>query len=454
MALISVNPATGEILREFRAWSADDVQKVVEKVHAAWREWRSVELTERSRLMSRLASTIRAQRDELSHIITLEMGKPVTEARAEVEKCATACDYSAEHSAGFLSPEAIESDASKSYVRFDPLGVILAVMPWNFPFWQVFRFAAPAMMSGNAVLLKHASNTSWCSLSIEGLFVQAGFPENVFRSILAGPALVPDVIRSRSVSGVTLTGSSAAGAAIGEVAGRSMKKSVMELGGSDPFIVLVDADLDLAAEQATLSRTLNCGQSCIAAKRFIVESSVADGFLERFIERMHARGVGDPLSESTQMGPMARRDLRDQLHGQVEESERKGARVVLGGKLVEGPGAFYPPTVLTGVEAGMPAFDQELFGPVASVIVAGSEDEALDLANHTSFGLGASLWTRDVGRAENLAGRLEAGSVFINGMVKSDPRLPFGGIKESGHGRELSVYGFREFVNIKTVWVR
>ncbi len=454
MALISINPASGETLREFKEWSAGEVQRVLDDVHVAWSAWRYIELSERGKHMSRLASVLRGQRDDLAKIISLEMGKPIMEARAEVEKCAMVCEHSAAHAAEFLSPEFLGSDASRSYVRFDPLGVILAVMPWNFPFWQVFRFAAPALMAGNGVLLKHASNTTWCSLSIEGLLVQSGFPEDVFRSVLAGSSLVAGIIANPKIAGVTLTGSAAAGRAVGEAAGRALKKTVMELGGSDPFIVLKDADLDFAAGQATLSRTLNCGQSCIAAKRFIVEKPVLEPFLTRFRERMEALVVGDPLSEETQVGPLARPDLREQLHRQVERSVQQGAEVVLGGKPVPGPGAFYLPTILTGVKPGMPAFDEELFGPVASIIAAEDAEEALQLANDTAFGLGASLWTQNTERAEKLAGRVEAGAVFINGFVKSDPRLPFGGVKESGYGRELSAYGIREFVNIKTVWVR
>lgn len=454
MALVSINPATEEIIREFKAWSDDETFEAVGKVYEAGSSWRQNSFNKRSRLVSAMATVLRQQKEDMARMITQEMGKPIREARAEVEKCAQLCDYYEEYSEAFLGRKNIKSDAGKSYVRFDPLGVILAVMPWNFPFWQVFRFAIPALMAGNTVLLKHASNTTWCSLSIEGLFAKAGFPENVFRSLLIGSGAVAEVIRDRRVAGVTLTGSSKAGRAVAQTAGASLKKTVLELGGSDPFIVLADADIDLAVEAAVTSRMINAGQSCVAAKRFILEKTIADKFLYGFKKSMEALTVGDPLSDSTRVGPMARMDLRDDLDQQVQKSIELGAKLLTGGGPIDGPGAFYRPTILVDVKLGMPAYDEELFGPVAVVIVVDNVDDAMDKANETDYGLGASIWTADLKLAESLATRIEAGAVFINGFVKSDPRLPFGGIKDSGYGRELSKYGIREFVNIKTVWIK
>ncbi len=454
MALVSMNPATGELIKEFRSWSEGETYETVEKVYKAGHSWRQTSFTERIRLALAMAAVLRRQKEDLASMITLEMGKPISEARAEVEKCALLCDYYAEHAKAFLSNEDIESGAGKSYVRFDPLGTILAVMPWNFPLWQVFRFSIPALMAGNTVLLKHASNTTWCALSIEGLFASAGFPENIFRSLMIGSGDVAGVIRDRRIAGVTLTGSSKAGQAVAQTAGASLKKTVLELGGSDPFIVLPDADIGQAVEAAVTSRMINAGQSCVAAKRFIVEKTVMDKFLEGFKSKMEALVIGDPIYDSTQVGPMARMDLRDSLHQQVQKSIELGAKALTGGGPIDGPGAFYQPTILVDVKPGMPAYDEEMFGPVASVIVAGNTDEAIETANDTDYGLGASIWTADSELAEALAARIEAGAVFINGFVKSDPRLPFGGIKDSGYGRELSIYGIREFVNIKTVWMR
>src|SRR5713101_1374978 len=385
--------------------------------------------------------------------MALEMGKPVTQGEAEVEKCAWGCEYYAEHAARFLAPEPRETDAARSYVRFDPLGPVLAVMPWNFPFWQVFRFAAPALMAGNAGILKHASNVPRCALEIERVFRAAGLPEGLFGTVLVGPAAVPALIADARIRAVTLTGSDRAGSQVAEQAGRHLKKTVLELGGSDPFIVLEDADLERAATTAVEARLINSGQSCIAAKRFIVVEHVAERFLERFTSEMRARRVGDPLDPATQVGPQARLDLRENLHRQVQESVKRGARLVLGGQVPAGQGAFYPPTVLIAVEPGMPAFDQETFGPVAAVIRAKDEADAIRLANASPYGLGASVWTADVKRGERVAREIDAGSVFVNALVKSDPRLPFGGVKRSGYGRELSQYGLREFVNIKTVWL-
>ncbi|RMF87253.1 MAG: NAD-dependent succinate-semialdehyde dehydrogenase [Nitrospirae bacterium] len=453
MAIESLNPATGELLERFEAMAPEAVEAAVAATFAAWRAWRDTDFATRAERMREAARLLRRDAERHARTMTEEMGKPIREARAEVEKCAWVCDYYAETAADHLAPEPGESDGSKAYVRFDPLGPVLAVMPWNFPYWQVFRFAAPALMAGNAGLLKHASNVPRCALAIEALFREAGFPEDLFRTLLVGADQVGAVIDDPRVAAVTLTGSEPAGRQVAARAGSALKKTVLELGGSDPFVVLEDAELDTCCAVATTARCLNSGQSCIAAKRFIVVEAVYDRFLEAFTDRMRALRVGDPLDEATEVGPLARADLRDELHEQVVRSVERGARVVTGGTVPEGPGAFYPPTVLVEVGPGQPAYEEELFGPVAAVIRARDEAEAVAIANDTRFGLGASLWTADVERGERLAARIEAGSVFVNGMVKSDPRLPFGGVKASGYGRELARFGIREFVNVKTVWV-
>ncbi len=455
MALRSVNPADGRLVQEYPEAEPEAVARILREAHAAFLEWRRTTFPERAVPLKRAGALLRERREELARLMALEMGKPVAQGRAEAEKCAWVCDYYAENAERFLSPEVIPTDASRSYVAFVPLGVVLAVMPWNFPLWQVFRFAAPALMAGNAGVLKHAGNVSGCALAIERIFADGGLPPALFRTLLVPSTRVAEIIAAPEVMAVTLTGSTPAGQAVAARAGSLLKKTVLELGGSDPYVVLEDADLDATAETCAASRLINGGQSCIAAKRFVVVESVRERFLERFVERMKARTMGDPLQEGIDLGPQARRDLRDELHDQVRRSVAAGARVVLGGDVPEGPGAYYPATVLDAVGPGMPAYDEELFGPVASVISARDESDAVRIANDSPFGLGAAVFTRDSARGERLAAEaLDAGSCFVNSPVKSDPRLPFGGIKLSGYGRELSHFGIREFVNVKTVYVK
>ena len=453
MSIESVNPATGEVLETFTPASPEELDRIVARAHAAFMKWRSVPFAVRAERMRETARLLRKGLEQHALNMTLEMGKPIVQAEAEVEKCASCCDYYADHAESFLAAQPRTTDASTSYVRFDPLGVVLAVMPWNFPYWQVFRFAAPALMAGNAGILKHASNVPRCALAIEKVFREAGFPEGLFATALIESGPVAALIADPRIVAATLTGSERAGSAVAAQAGRELKKTVLELGGSDPFIVLGDADLAAAAKGAADARLVNSGQSCIAAKRFIAVEAVADRFLDRFADELRARRMGDPMARDTQVGPQAKIDLRDDLHRQVEESVKRGAKLLLGGQIPSGPGAYYPPTLLAGVDKGMPAFDEETFGPVAAVIRAKDEGDAVRLANDSSFGLGASLWTQDRARAQRLAAQIEAGAIFVNGIVKSDPRLPFGGIKRSGYGRELSEYGIREFVNIKSVWI-
>jgi len=449
----SVNPATGQVIETFAETSPDALDRILERADAASRAWSRVAVRERAERLRVAARILRERKDAYGRTMALEMGKPLAQGVGEAEKCAWACEYYADQGEGFLAPQPRSTDASKSYVRFDALGSVFAIMPWNFPFWQVFRFAAPALLAGNAGILKHAPNVSRCALEIEQVFREAGFPDGLFRAVLLSNEGAGRVIADPRVHAVTLTGSDRAGSQVAEQAGRHLKKTVLELGGSDPFIVLEDADLDRAVVTAAEARLINSGQSCIAAKRFIVAESVAERFVGQFAEALQGRKVGDPLDPATQVGPQARLDLRANLHSQVQESVKRGARLLLGGKVAPGPGAFYPPTLLVAVEPGMPAFDQETFGPVAAVIVAKDEADAIRLANASRYGLGASVWTADQERGERIARELEVGSVFVNGFVKSDPRLPFGGVKRSGYGRELSEYGLREFVNVKTVWV-
>lgn len=454
MPLVSLNPATDEVLREYPELSEAELDAAVRGAAAAFRVWRWRPFAERARALLAVKEALLARREELARLMALEMGKPLAQGRAELDKCAAGCEFYAAQAEAFLRPEPAPTEAAKSYVAFEPLGPVLAIMPWNFPFWQVFRFAAPALMAGNAALLKHASNVSGCALAIESLFREAGLPEGLFRSLLISSDRVAGLIARPEIRAVTLTGSGRAGAEVAAQAGRFLKKTVLELGGSDPYLVLADADLELAARVSAQSRLINAGQSCIAAKRFIVVEAVRADFEARFIAAMREAVVGDPLLEATQVGPLARRDLRDELQRQVDASLAQGAKLLLGGGPAPGPGAFYPPTVLGGVRPGMAAFDEETFGPVAAIVPARDEEEAIELANATSFGLGSCVFTQDLARGECIAReRLEAGSCFVNALVKSDNRLPFGGVKASGYGRELSAFGIREFVNVKTVYV-
>ena len=455
MVIVTVNPATGRSLEAYPDMTADELRDILDRAEAEFRAWRHTAFGTRQELMDEAAAVLRMRREELAALMAAEMGKPLAQGRAEVEKCAWVCEYYAEHAERFLADEAAASDAARSFVAFRPLGVVLAVMPWNFPLWQVFRFAAPALMAGNAGVLKHSSNVMGCALAIEDVFRAAGFPGGLFRTLVIGSARVREVIEAPQVRAVTLTGSGPAGRAVAAAAGAVLKKSVLELGGSDPYVVLEDADLESAVQACVDSRLINSGQSCIAAKRFIVVEQVRNRFEELFVELMRAKRMGDPFDERVDVGPQARQDLRDELHKQVEASIDRGARVLLGGTVPPGPGAFYPPTVLTEVRPGMPAYDEELFGPVAAIVGASDETDAVRIANDSVFGLGAAVFTQDVARGERLArDELEAGACFVNAFVKSDPRLPFGGIKESGYGRELAAFGIREFVNIKTVWVK
>ncbi len=449
----SINPATGQPLQAFVPHDAGEIRRRLDASAAAFDGWRATPFATRSALLRAVAVVLRARRDALARRMVLEVGKPVGAAEAEVEKCAWVCEFYADRAGAFLAPEPIATDATESLVRFDPLGPVLAVMPWNFPLWQVFRFAAPALMAGNVGLLKHASNVCGCALDIEDAFREAGLPAGVFQVLLIPARDVDAVIRDPVVRAVTLTGSDLAGRRVASAAGDALKKSVLELGGSDPFIVLADADPVAVAAEAAKARCINSGQSCIAAKRFLVEEPVADRFEAALVDAMSRLRVGDPADRATDVGPLARPDLVDDLHSQVTRSIAAGAVLRTGGRRPDGPGFFYPPTVLSRVEPGMPAFDEETFGPLAPVTRVRDADHAVELANRSRFGLGASLWTSpDRGRA--LAPRLEAGCVFVNGIVKSDPRLPFGGIKDSGWGRELAAFGIREFVNAKTVWVK
>jgi succinate-semialdehyde dehydrogenase/glutarate-semialdehyde dehydrogenase len=453
--LKSVNPATGKTVKTYETHSDKGVEKIINATDKSWHLWRTISFTQRAVFMQNISTLLLSKKEELARLMALEMGKVIKEGVAEIEKCARVCEYYAHNAESFLENEFIETEAFRSFVSYQPLGTILAVMPWNFPFWQVFRFLAPTLMAGNTAVLKHASNVPGCAMAIEELFREAGFPENVFRTLLIGSSQVEKVIRHPAIKAVSLTGSTPAGKNVAAIAGSELKKCVLELGGSDPYIILKDADLEKAAKICASGRLLNTGQSCIGAKRFIVVNEVYTEFLEHFTHEMNRAFFGDPFHPETTMGPLARIDLRDELHQQVVISVKNGAEIVLGGEIPNRKGAFYPPTILENVKPGMPAYDEELFGPVASVIRVKDEQEAIKVANDTEFGLGAAVFTRDLKNGEHIAEKLlDAGCCFVNDFVKSDPRLPFGGIKTSGYGRELSNLGIKEFMNVKTVVVK
>jgi succinate-semialdehyde dehydrogenase/glutarate-semialdehyde dehydrogenase len=454
MAIATINPATGEVVKQFQALTPHQIDQKLSKAAQVWQEYRRVPIEERAKCMAQAADILEKEKQELGRLMTLEMGKTFKSAVEEAAKCAWACRYYVENAAHFLADEPVQTNATRSYVRYLPIGPVLAVMPWNFPFWQVFRFAAPALMAGNVGLLKHASNVPQCALAIEDVFRRAGFQEGAFQTLLISSAQVQGVIEDPRVKAVTLTGSTPAGSQVASEAGRVIKKTVLELGGSDPYIVMPSADLDEAVKTAVKARAINNGQSCIAAKRFIVHEAIANEFTRRFVAGMAALKVGDPMDESTDIGPLATADIRAILERQVNESVARGAKLLTGGKSLPGSGYYYAPSVLTDIPADSPAFNEEVFGPVALLFRVKDINEAIRLANDTEFGLGSSAWTRDPGEQQRFIDDLQAGMTFINGMVASDPRLPFGGVKESGFGRELNTFGIREFVNIKAIWIK
>lgn len=454
MSLLSINPANGKIINKYKEHSLKQIGKKIVQTHQAWETWKETSFKERAIPMKQLAKILLLRKQALAELMALEMGKPIKQGLAEIEKCAAVCDYYAVNAPTLLKEQLVETDASKSFISFQPIGVVLAIMPWNFPFWQVFRFLAPALMAGNCGVLKHASNVPGCAIAIENMVQEAGFPDHVFQTLLIGSKAINTVIENPLIQAVTLTGSNAAGKQVAAKAGSLIKKTVLELGGSDGYVILEDADLELAAETCVNSRLINSGQSCIAAKRFIVVKAVEKAFTKLFLKKMQSKIMGDPMNSATDIGPQARADLREQLHEQVKKSVKKGAKCILGGKIPKGDHAYYPATILTDIKKGMPAYEEELFGPVAAIIVAKDENEAIAIANDTPFGLGAAIFTADKKKGEMIANELlQAGSCFVNSLVKSDPRLPFGGIKQSGYGRELGVFGIHEFVNIKTVYV-
>lgn len=447
----SINPYTNELIEEFDTHTTEDILQAIDTADKTFTTWRSTSFAERATLMRKAAEVLRSGKEKYALSMVQEMGKPITEAYAEVEKCAVVCEYYADHAETFLQDEVVSTEADKSYVKYQPLGAVLAVMPWNYPYWQVFRFAAPALMAGNVCLLKHAQNVTRCALFIEEIFTIAGFPTGAFKSLVITPEQTKTVIENKKVKAVTLTGSERAGKSVASTAGAHIKKTVLELGGSNAFIVLDDADMEVAAEVGCTSRMVNTGQSCIAAKRFIVMRSIAEQFTQLLHDKITALKHGEPTDEQTQVGPLARVDLAEKLEQQVQQSLDAGAKLLMGHKRVN---AFYQPTIITDVKPGMPAFDEELFGPVASIITVDSEEEALELANMSNYGLGMTVCTRSAEKAQLFIDGAEDGAVFVNSQVRSDPRLPFGGTKLSGYGRELSAHGIKEFVNIKTVYVK
>ncbi|HLD26738.1 MAG TPA: NAD-dependent succinate-semialdehyde dehydrogenase [Patescibacteria group bacterium] len=454
MSIQIINPATGDLIKTFTEFTQKMIEERLQSASQTYYQWKKIPFSIRKKLMLLVADNLQDNKEKYAKLITQEMGKPIIQSKSEIEKCILVCRYFAENAEKFLSNEIVQTEAMKSYIHCEPLGVILVIMPWNFPFWQVFRAVVPIIMAGNTVVLKHASNVSQTSLVIEKIFHDCGFLKGVFTSLLIEGSTVLRIIDDKRIVGVTLTGSESVGKIVAEYAGSTIKKTLLELGGSDPFIILSDANLESASEVAVQARMINAGQSCIAAKRFIVCEDIVDEFISLFVSKMKALVLGDPLDEKTQVGPLARKDLLTQLHQQVEKSLKKGAQLLLGGKIIQGKGFFYEQAIVSNVVKGMPLYDEEVFGPVASIIIVADENEALCVANDTKYGLGASVWTQKAKSIEKFIHGLEVGSVFINDMVKSDPRLPFGGIKLSGYGRELGMYGIKEFVNIKTIVIK
>jgi succinate-semialdehyde dehydrogenase/glutarate-semialdehyde dehydrogenase len=457
MSILSINPVNGIIIKTYQEDSEELINQKIEKVHQSWLSYKETDFKSRARLLLQVSKLLIERKNSLAELMALEMGKPLKDGVAEVLKCASVCEYYAKNGAEFLADQVVKTSAAKSYVSFQPIGVVLAIMPWNFPFWQVFRFVAPALMAGNAGVLKHSSGVTGCAIEIEKVIEDAGFPANVFKTLISGSKAIPKVIENPYIKAVTLTGSTEAGKKVAEQAGKMIKKTVLELGGSDPYLILEDADLEKAAKICANARLINNGQSCIAAKRFIAVKSVAEKFTKLFKAEMESKKTGDPFHERTDLGPMARAELRDELHQQVLKSIKQGAKCILGGEIpkMEGQHAYYQPTILTHVKAGILAYSEELFGPVATIIIANDTDDAIRIANDTNFGLGAAVFTENLELAEDIArNKLAAGSCFVNEGVKSDPALPFGGINESGYGRELGMFGIHEFVNIKTVYIK
>ena len=453
MAIASINPTTGETLKTFQALNNAEIEEKLQRAADTFRAYRHTPMADRTRMMQRAAEILETEKNEFARVMTIEMGKPIKAAVSEAEKCAWVCRYYADNAARHLADQIVQTNAQKSYVHFQPLGPVLAVMPWNFPFWQVFRFAAPALMAGNVGLLKHASNVPQCALAIEDIFSRAGFPSGAFQTLLIGSDAVEGILNDVRVVAATLTGSEPAGRSVASIAGKQIKKTVLELGGSDPFIVMPSANLDEAVSTAVKARTINNGQSCIAAKRFIVATEIYDEFERRFVEEMRALRIGDPLEESTDIGPLATPQIVNDLDEQVKKAVASGAHILTGGNKINRPGNFFEPTVLVDVDTNTPVSCEEIFGPVAMLFRVSGMDEAIRIANVTTFGLGSAAWTNDAREQNQFIEELDAGAVFINGMVASDPRLPFGGVKNSGYGRELAEFGIREFVNIKTVWI-
>lgn len=454
MGIQSINPLTNQVIKDYEEHTEQQIQDTITKADTTYLKWKKTSFEERSRLMHKAADVLRKNKEKYGQIMTDEMGKTKKEGIAEAEKCALACDYYAQHAASFLADEPLKVDEGEAYIAYDPIGTVLAIMPWNFPFWQVIRFAAPNLMAGNVGILKHASNVPQCALALEEVFREAGFPEGAFQSLLISSKKVNTILENPQIKAATLTGSEGAGSKVAQKAGEKLKKTVLELGGSDPFIVLADADIEQAAEVAVKSRMINCGQSCIAAKRFIVLQEVADQFNELFVKKMAALQQGDPNQEDVDYGPMAREDLAESLLQQVQASVKKGAEVLLGGDRPDKKGAFFNATVLSHVKPGSPAYDEEMFGPVATIFTVSDEDEAIRIANDSPYGLGGSVWTANIEKGKEFVRHVESGAVYINKMMASHPAVPFGGVKQSGYGRELSHLGIREFVNQKAVWVQ